>query len=62
MYMVWIDYVIMVVLGFFCLVSLICGFVCEVLLLVMWGCVFYVVSYYYVDLFVWFMGFEDEWV
>lgn len=58
--MVWIDYVIIAVIVFFFLVSLICGFVCEVLLLVIWGCVFFVVSYYYIYLLVWFTGFEDE--
>lgn len=58
--MVWIDYVIIAVIVFFFLVSLIRGFVREALSLVIWGCVFFVVSYYYIYLLVWFTGFEDE--
>ncbi len=40
--MVWIDYAIIAVIGFSCLVSLIRGFVREALSLVTWGCAFFV--------------------
>jgi len=59
-YMVWIDYAIIAVIGFSCLVSLIRGFVREALSLVTWGCAFFVASHYYTYLSVWFTGFEDE--
>ena len=58
--MVWIDYAIIAVIGFSCLVSLIRGFVREALSLVTWGCAFFVASHYYTHLSVWFTGFEDE--
>lgn len=58
--MVWIDYAIIAVIGFSCLVSLIRGFVREALSLVTWGCAFFVASHYYTYLSVWFTGFEDE--
>ena len=58
--MVWIDYAIIAVIGFSCLVSLIRGFVREALSLVTWGCAFFVASHYYTYLAVWFTGFEDE--
>ena len=45
--MVWIDYAIIAVIGFSCLVSLIRGFVREALSLVTWGCAFFVASHYY---------------
>lgn len=60
--MVWIDYAIIAVIGFSCLVSLIRGFVREALSLVTWGCAFFVASHYYTYLAVWFTGFEDEMV
>ncbi|HAF2047757.1 TPA: colicin V production protein [Salmonella enterica] len=58
--MVWIDYAIIAVIAFSCLVSLIRGFVREALSLVTWGCAFFVASHYYTYLSVWFTGFEDE--
>jgi len=58
--MVWIDYAIIAVIGFSCLVSLIRGFVREALSLVTWGCAFFVASHYYTYLSVWFTGFEEE--
>ena len=58
--MVWIDYAIIAVIAFSSLVSLIRGFVREVLSLVTWGCAFFVASHYYTYLSVWFTGFEDE--
>lgn len=58
--MVWIDYAIIAVIGFSCLVSLIRGFVREALSLVTWGCAFFVASHYYTYLAVWFTGFQDE--
>jgi len=59
-FMIWIDYVIIVVVGFSALVSLIRGFVREALSLVTWGCAFFVASHYYAYLAVWFTGFNDE--
>jgi len=58
--MVWIDYAIIAVIGFSCLVSVVRGFVREALSLVTWGCAFFVASQYYPYLSVWFTGFEDE--
>ncbi|AFJ46337.1 colicin V production protein [Shimwellia blattae] len=58
--MVWIDYAIIAVIGFSCLVSLIRGFVREALSLVTWGCAFFVASHYYSYLAVWFTGFQDQ--
>lgn len=45
--MVWIDYVIIGIIGFSALVSLIRGFVREALSLVTWGCAFFVASHFY---------------
>ncbi len=59
-FMIWIDYVIIAVVGFSALVSLIRGFVREALSLVTWGCAFFVASHYYPFLAVWFTGFSDE--
>jgi len=58
--MVWIDYVIIAVIGFSALVSLIRGFVREALSLVTWGCAFFVASHFYSYLAVYFTRFEDE--
>ena len=58
--MIWIDYVIIAVVGFSALVSLVRGFVREALSLVTWGCAFFVASHYYAYLAVWFTGFDDE--
>ncbi len=59
-FMIWIDYVIITVVGFSALVSLVRGFVREALSLVTWGCAFFVASHYYAYLAVWFTGFDDE--
>ena len=58
--MVWIDYVIIAVIGFSALVSLIRGFVREALSLVTWACAFFVASDYYPYLAIYFTRFEDE--
>lgn len=60
--MVWIDYAIIIIIGFSCLVSLIRGFVREALSLVAWGCAFFVASRYYPYLAVWFSGFSSNFV
>lgn len=60
--MVWIDYAIIIIIGFSCLVSLIRGFVREALSLVAWGCAFFVASRYYPYLAVWFSGFSNDFV
>ncbi len=58
--MIWIDYVIIAVVGFSALVSLIRGFIREALSLVTWGCAFFVASHYYAYLAVWFTGLDLE--
>ncbi|MDF7681462.1 colicin V production protein [Enterobacteriaceae bacterium ESL0689] len=58
--MVWIDYAIIAVIAFSCLVSLIRGFVREALSLVSWGCAFFIASHYYSYLAVWLTGFENQ--
>ncbi|QCR35463.1 colicin V production protein [Nissabacter sp. SGAir0207] len=58
--MVWIDYVIIAIIGFSALVSLIRGFVREALSLVSWGCAFFVASHYYPYLAIYFTRFEGE--
>ena len=58
--MVWIDYVILALIGFSALVSLIRGFVREALSLVTWGCAFFVASHFYPYLAAYFTRFEDE--
>lgn len=58
--MIWIDYVIIGVIGFSALVSLIRGFVREALSLVTWACAFFVASQYYAYLAIYFTRFGDE--
>ncbi|OCQ51261.1 Colicin V production protein [Photorhabdus australis subsp. thailandensis] len=58
--MVWIDYVIIAIIGFSALVSLIRGFIREALSLVTWGCAFFVAGHFYTYLAVYFTRFEDE--
>nr|WP_113865069.1 colicin V production protein [Brenneria salicis]NMN91039.1 membrane protein required for colicin V production [Brenneria salicis ATCC 15712 = DSM 30166]RBP66535.1 membrane protein required for colicin V production [Brenneria salicis ATCC 15712 = DSM 30166]RLM32016.1 colicin V production protein [Brenneria salicis ATCC 15712 = DSM 30166] len=58
--MVWVDYVIIGIIGFSALVSLIRGFVREALSLVTWGCAFFVASQYYAYLAIYFTRFDDE--
>ncbi|NIH16110.1 colicin V production protein [Serratia symbiotica] len=58
--MVWIDYVIIALIGFSALVSLIRGFVLEALSLLTWGCTFFVASHFYSYLAVYLTRFEDE--
>lgn len=57
--MVWIDWVIIGIIGFSALVSLIRGFVREALSLVTWGTAFFVASHFYTYLAVYFTRFED---
>lgn len=58
--MVWVDYVIIGIIGFSALVSLIRGFVREALSLITWGSAFFIASHYYPYLSVYFTRFEDE--
>ncbi|WP_192457493.1 colicin V production protein [Musicola keenii] len=58
--MVWVDYVIIGIIGFSALVSLIRGFIREALSLVTWGCAFFIASHYYAYLAVYFTRFDDE--
>ncbi|PLR34433.1 colicin V production protein [Chimaeribacter coloradensis] len=58
--MVWIDFVIIAIIGFSALVSLIRGFVREALSLVTWGCAFFVASHYYPYLAIYFTRFQEE--
>ncbi|ACY85245.1 colicin V production protein [Edwardsiella piscicida] len=57
--MVWIDWVIIGIVGFSALVSLIRGFVREALSLVTWGAAFFVASHFYPYLAAFFTRFED---
>lgn len=56
----WIDYSIIAIIAFSCLISLIRGFVREALSLITWACAFFVASHYYAYLAVWFTGFSSE--
>lgn len=58
--MVWIDYVIIGIIAFSSLVSLIRGFVREALSLATWVCAFFVASYFYPHIAVYFTHFQDE--
>ncbi|WP_291970620.1 colicin V production protein [Candidatus Symbiopectobacterium sp.] len=58
--MVWVDYVIIGIIGFSALVSLIRGFVREALSLITWGSAFFVAIHYCPYLSVYFTRFEDE--
>jgi membrane protein required for colicin V production len=57
--MVWIDYVIIALIGLSALGSLIRGFVREVLSLLTWGCAFFIASHFYSYLTVYFTRFKD---
>lgn len=59
-HMVWIDYAIIGIIGFSCLISLIRGFVREAISLISWACAFFVASHYYPYLTGWFSGFNSE--
>lgn len=58
--MIWIDYVIIGVIGFSALVSLIRGFVKEALSLVIWFAAFFIASNFYQKLAVYFSNIQDE--
>ena len=58
--MIWIDYVILGVIGFSALVSLIRGFVKEALSLVIWFAAFFVASNFYPQLAGYFTNIQDE--
>lgn len=60
--MIWIDYVILGVIGFSALVSLVRGFVKEALSLIIWVSAFYVASQYYLQLSGYFTNIENEMV
>lgn len=58
--MIWIDYVISGIIFFSALVSMIRGFVREVLSLVTWTCAFFIASHYYSYLAIYFTHFEEQ--
>lgn len=58
--MIWIDFVILGVIGFSALISLIRGFVKEALSLVIWFGAFFIASQYYAKLAVYFTNIEDD--
>ncbi|RUO41468.1 bacteriocin production protein [Pseudidiomarina aestuarii] len=58
--MVWIDYAIIAVIALSTLISLFRGFVREALSLAIWIAAFFIASWYYLDLAVYFTGIEDE--
>ncbi|AEW44638.1 embrane protein required for colicin V [Serratia symbiotica str. 'Cinara cedri'] len=58
--MIWIDYVIIALIGFSALVSLIRGFIREILSLLTWSSAFFVASYFYSNLASYLTHFENE--
>lgn len=60
--MVWIDYAIIIVIALSTLISLTRGFVREAFSLAIWIAAFFVASWFYQDLAVYFTGFEDAMV
>ena len=58
--MIWIDYVILGVIGLSALISITRGFVKEALSLVIWFGAFFIASQYYTKLAVYFTNIEDE--
>ncbi|WP_087019937.1 CvpA family protein [Thaumasiovibrio subtropicus] len=60
--MLWIDYVIIGIIGFSALVSLVRGFVKEALSLVIWFGAFFVASNFYLQLAAYFTNISDEMV
>ena len=59
-YMNWIDFIILGVIGFSALISVVRGFVKEVLSLVIWFGAFFIASQFYPQLATYFTGFKDE--
>jgi len=57
--MVWVDFVILGIIGLSCLISLVRGFVKEAFSLVIWFAGFFVASRFYADLAVYFTSFND---
>ncbi|WP_153446651.1 CvpA family protein [Vibrio algicola] len=60
--MIWIDFVILGVIGFSALISLVRGFVKEALSLVIWCGAFYIASHYYLKLAAYFTNIDNEMV
>ncbi len=57
--MIWIDFVILGIIGLSCFISLVRGFVREAFSLVVWFAGFFVASRFYADLAVYFTSFSD---
>ena len=60
--MIWIDFVILGVIGFSALISLVRGFVKEALSLVIWCGAFYISTHYYLKLAAYFTNIENDMV
>lgn len=60
--MVWIDYVIISIIGLSSLMSLKRGFISEVLSLMIWICTFYIVSHFYQYLSIYLIRFENTFI
>ncbi len=58
--MIWIDFVILGVIGLSALISLVRGFVKEALSLVIWFGAFFIASQYYAKLAVYFTNIQDD--
>ncbi|WP_105903268.1 CvpA family protein [Vibrio gangliei] len=58
--MIWIDFVILGVIGFSALISLVRGFVKEALSLVIWCGAFYISTQYYLKLAAYFTNIEND--
>ena len=60
MTMVWVDYAILIIIGFSTLISLTRGFVKEAMSLVVWVVAFFIASQFYGDLAVFFTQISDQ--
>ncbi|MGK2946475.1 MAG: colicin V production protein [Candidatus Malihini olakiniferum] len=58
--MIWVDYIIISIIGLSGLVSLIRGFVREVISLITWSSAFFVSTHHYPYLSIYFTRFEDQ--
>ncbi|QDP01841.1 CvpA family protein [Thalassotalea sp. PS06] len=58
--MVWVDYLILIVIGMSMLISLVRGFVKEAVSLVIWVCAFFVASTFYQQLAAYLVNIQDD--
>lgn len=58
--MIWVDCVIIGIITFSALISLVRGFIREILSLITWGCAFFIARHYYSYLSIYFTRFEEQ--